>query len=79
MSQRIVNAAAGDRPWLHRCQVLRLVDDHVAVARRRPGKQLPRLVQEREVAVAPAGAGPAEECLLVLVEDAVRRLGEPLT
>ncbi len=75
--QRPVARAAGDHPQLHRRQVLRLVDDHVAVHVRRGVEQRARLVEQRDVAVRPAATAAAEQQLLLgRVEDAVGCLGE---
>ena len=51
---RAVLAAPGDRPALHRGQVLRLVDDHVAEAGR-PFDQPGRLVDQHRVGGRPPG------------------------
>ena len=75
MSPRIVigaRRAPREHAQLHRRQVLRLVDDQVAVRPVGPVEERARLVQEWQVGVAPAlAAGRLEEALLVLVEDAV--------
>ena len=48
--------APREHPQLHRRQVLRLVDDDVPVRRRRPLEERARLVEQRQVAVAPAAS-----------------------
>ena len=74
--QRAVAGASRDHPQLHRRQVLRLVDDHVVVRARRLADERVRLVEQRHVGVAPAGTAPAQQPLLVLVEEPLGRLGE---
>ena len=82
MSPRIVSEperrAPGHHAELHRRQVLRLVDDHVAERARRLAEERVRLVDERDVAVAPPNrdAGAAEQPLLALVENPCRGLRE---
>jgi hypothetical protein len=66
--------AARDRAELHGCQVLRLVHDDVPVRARRRADEGVRLVEQRDVAVAPGRPASAEEALLRLVEDPVTRL-----
>ena len=69
--------AAREHAELHRRQVLRLVDDHVAVRPVAALEQRPRLVEERQVGVAraPAAAG-LQKSLLRGVQDAGRCRGE---
>ena len=74
--ERPGDAAAG-HAQLHRRQVLRLVHDHVAEGARRAVEQRGGLVEERQVARAPARAPPHEQALLVGVEDPVRGLLQP--
>jgi hypothetical protein len=71
--------AAGDHPQLHRGEVLRLVDDHMAVLRRCAVEEGAGLVQQRKVAVAPAASPALEQRLLVLVEKAVRGVPKAIT
>ena len=51
--------APRDHPELHRREVLRLVDDHVAELRRRAMEDRARLVDHGEVVVAPPAPGAA--------------------
>ena len=62
-------APAREHSELHRRQVLRFVDDHVPVRLRRPVEQGARLVDERQVRLAPAAAAE-----LLLREDATHEL-----
>ena len=72
----VPTGAPRDHPQLHRRQVLRLVHDHVVVRARRHAHQRMCLVQERHVRCAPLRPTPAQQPLLLLVEDSVRRRGE---
>ena len=74
--QRALARAPRDHPQLHRREVLRLVDDDVVVRARRLADERVRLVEQRHVPLAPAGAAPPQQPLLVLVEDPVGGLGE---
>ncbi len=57
--QRAVDGAARDCEQLHRREILRLVDDHVPVRTRRAFEQRARLVEQRQVVLAPAEIGDA--------------------
>ncbi len=74
--QRALARAARDHPQLHRREILRLVDDHVVVGAGGLADERVRLVQQRHVPLAPAGAAAAQQPLLVLVEDPVGGLGQ---
>ena len=67
--QRAVPGAARDHSQLHGRQVLRLVDDHMAIGARRCAEQRARLVEQRDVAVRPAAATPYEQLLFRLGQD----------
>ena len=72
---RAAARAPRDGAKLHGRQILRLVDDHVAEGARRLAEERACLVDEGDVAFAPAEAGArtAEQALLRLVEDALGR------
>ncbi len=69
--QRTFARAAADHAELHRRQVLGLVDDDVAERGRRLPDERVGLVEEPDVAVAPALPAPAQEALLLRLQDPV--------